>query len=196
MTMTEVRLDVRAIAEGVAAELGEGWTASKGYWESREDAHLHGPDGLRLHVRFNAYASKTQMAISDDLGELHQFKPYDAVSNNINVSIKKTPKQIAGDIKSRLLPKAALVFAATQERKRAHDEREARHAALAEEIRAAFGGDARVSQSARDPHEVTFGSWRSERVRAEVDPRGGTVTFKVEVHPELAALLAKAIGQL
>ncbi|WP_143532584.1 hypothetical protein [Saccharothrix sp. ALI-22-I] len=190
--MTETRVDVFAIAKDVAVELGDGWSASEGHWSHAQDAYLDGPDGVRLHMAQNHYTSKTHMSISGALGELHHFKPYDASTGDINVSIKKTPKQVAGDITRRLLPVAAPVFAEAQKRKRAHEENEARIAALAEEIRAAMGQDAKVSE--RD-HEVTLGGWNGH-TRVSVDPRYGSVKFKIETTPELAVLLAKAIGQL
>ncbi|MEO6085697.1 MAG: hypothetical protein ABIQ18_21525 [Umezawaea sp.] len=191
--MTETRVDVFAIVKDVAVELGDGWTAKAGYWGNNEDAHLHGPDGVCLHVSYNHYNSKTQMSISGDLGALGKFKPYDAETGSINVSLKKTPKQIAGDVTRRLLPIAVPTFAGALERKRASDTDESRRAALAEEIRAALGSGATVSK--RGDHEVNLGSYGSS-VRVEVDPRYGSVKFKVELPPELAVLLAKAISEL
>ncbi|XVV02780.1 hypothetical protein ACQPW3_36340 [Actinosynnema sp. CA-248983] len=183
-----------AIAKGVAVELGDGWSASEGHWSIHEDAYLHGADGVRLHVAFNRYSSSTQMSISGSLGELHEFKPYNADTGSINVSIKKTPKQIAGDITRRLLPITAPTFAEALERKRAHDAEESRRAALAEEIRAALGEGASVNNREND-HGVRLGNWNSA-TRVEVDPRYGSVKFKIETTPELAVLLAKVIGEL
>ncbi|WNV90291.1 hypothetical protein [Umezawaea sp. Da 62-37] len=192
--MTATRVDLFAIAKDVAVELGDDWTATAGHWENDRDAYLIGPDGVRMHMAHGLWRMPDhQMRVSGDLGELQNFKPYNADTGEINVSMKKAPKQIANDITRRLLPIAVPTFTGALERKRAHDTEEFRRAALAEEIRAALGSGATVSS--RDDHEVNLGNYGS-RVRVEVDPRYESVKFKVELPPELAVLLAKALSEL
>ncbi|WP_394615903.1 hypothetical protein JNUCC0626_40255 [Lentzea sp. JNUCC 0626] len=190
--MTEVQMDVPTIAAEIATELGDGWSASLGVSDTNEDAFLIGPDGLELHVRHNRDITKGQFQVGLSLRQLSPFQWLADRLNDINVSTTKTPRRIAGDITSRLLPKAIPVLRDAQTRKRAQEEREAAIASLAEEIRAAMGDSARVN---KDNHFVRLGDYADE-TRAEIDPRHGSIFFKVTTTPERAILLAQAIGRL
>lgn len=190
--MTERQFDVPAVARDVAIELGEGWSASPGVWDTDEDAFLEGPGGLTLHMRHNKYINKGQFQIGLALRELYDFRSREKSVSDINASVTKMPRQIAGEITRRLLDKAIPVFREALARKRAHDEREAATVRLAEDIRSAIGGSARVNKS---DHQVRLGEYGDE-TRVEVDPRHGSIVFRVETTPERAIALAQAIGRL
>ncbi|MCX2949920.1 hypothetical protein [Lentzea sp. NEAU-D7] len=189
--MTEPQFDVLSIAKEIATELGDGWSASPGQWENKQNAFLTGPDGLEFHFRFNHYASVTHFQIGLSVRGLYRFRPPGMIVE-IQASVRKTPEEIAGDIKRQLLPRALPVLGETLARKRAHDEEEAAIVRRAESIRSALGDRAYVQ---KQDNSVRLGG-NDEEMRVEVDARYERVCFTVETTPERAILLAQAIGQL
>jgi hypothetical protein len=186
-------MKVRDIATAVAAELGDGWTASNGTWEDGSDAYLNGPD-VRVYVHMSrSYATRGRMVISGALApeQQHVFVRTDGRRPEITASPTKAPRLIAGDIRRRLLPDLRTLVdklnARVYERQAAALVRDARVKALADNI-----PGARVSGD--DPRRVDFGTLSNGGHL--VQESDGDVRFEFRLPLGKAPQLAEFLGYL
>jgi hypothetical protein len=195
-------MDEFAAASEIAAAMGEGWSVQPGY--GRRDAHLAGPDNIRLHVQWG-YGNVDRMTISGSLpDELSEHRKYSSGREpEIGVSTSKTPAQIARDIRRRLLPDFAAMTAAAIERRRESDDAYAAQDMLAAELAALLGAGTFRHEN-RDPGqatgrralrgEVTIGEYEEPvQGSATVSYRGQRVDFKLTTTPDAARYIAECI---
>lgn len=132
-------------ARKVATKLGADWHARRPEVQEgdRPDMYpprLHGPDGMRLVMRFGGYQNEGRLRIAGDLaGDLHKHLSYNEREPSITVSESRTPDQIAREIMRRLLPTHIEQLARTTARKAEADQYEREREALKGELMRAAG---------------------------------------------------------
>lgn len=201
-------MNVFMIAAEVATELGEEWAAKVGAWGD-DDAFLVGPDDMSVHVR--RLADSPQLSIGGRLPDgWHDYAPSrydsDAPRNpDINVTSKKTPAQIAGDITRRLLPGYTAYLDATRKRKADRDAHYDSVAAHGDRLILLSGGKAkwddpnrgRYSGKTQPLTEISLRgvpgvSYGSVRIHGD----GGVHFENVSLTPEGAEAFFRAMGKL
>ncbi|WP_394615908.1 hypothetical protein JNUCC0626_40290 [Lentzea sp. JNUCC 0626] len=193
--MTTVQIDVHALAEEVASELGEGWSARVGKGSGNMDAFLDGPNGIAVQMLHEPWGRRGPkfITIKWSFGDLDEYVNYGEGKGDIGASVGKAPNKVAGDIRRRLLPGLNEFMAVVRERKRMADERKADRRALATVIAGGFGPDVVPVE----PYRVRFGGLDSP-VYAVVntDHDRDSVWFDVRVPRASAVSLAEAIAWL
>jgi hypothetical protein len=108
-------------------------------WEQEPyDYFLTGAQGKQIHISRTSQDSR--VFISGHYGDLHKHKAWAETYPRIGVTLKKTPEQIAKDIKRRFLPAYDELYAKLQEREVADKRREERRDNYNEILREVSGG--------------------------------------------------------
>jgi hypothetical protein len=110
-------MNVRALATAVAVELGEGWSATDGWWGTG-DAKLLGPAGAVLHLMV-ARSRAGRIAVSGVFDRRqHDRIRYEeeGQAGEITVAADSTPEKIASHIQRRLLPEYLALLAVVTQR--------------------------------------------------------------------------------
>lgn len=186
-------VSLNKIAMAVALELGEEWSVEPGQRFDGRDAYLRGVGDIRLRVateHHRKYGSN-RLFISEAVGgELGRFVQYDVV---ISVSKERAAKEVAAEIRRRLLPGAEEAIAKARADKAASDARDAEHQAMCEAMASALNG----ATYSHDPNKVHFGS-SSDGVSGSVEVRkfGDNVKFEIAVPKSLASAMAESVSAL
>jgi len=131
------RYSVREIAKEVAPQLTGVWFYVEPGNDNDVCATLDGPDGAAIWLR--PYARSTD--VIEIRGEIPKGLGIDArYGHSIRVSSKRSPDDIAGEIRRRLLPRYLAELAAINSTIRAEKERDEKDSALAAEIALIVGG--------------------------------------------------------
>lgn len=157
---------LRQLAEEIAKELGENWHRSTKF--DADDSADVNPWRMRLENGQNRFPVQNDEALflsttwANKAGQLHIGGWYPEYINHntaqrvghapsINVSISKTPKQIAADIKRRLLPEYRTLLAKVLEEHRKDAEFKTGTEKLKAEVAKVIGG------TVREGSEVIYG---------------------------------------
>jgi len=192
--------DFTAALAPIAEALGDGWSVS-----DTQDSHrgqLAGPDGMRIWVRTESWrtSARGRLFLSGSFDGLHDHT-WKLDRTEISVTLGKTPRQVAADIRRRLLPTYREALDIARQRKADHDAAEAARDALGAEICAALGPGAENSGTGhhghRDHVHVRLGRY-GDRVDAVFRVPNGEYGVEVEirVHKDLAVGLAAALRLL
>ena len=192
--------DFTAALAPIAEALGDGW--SVGTHPDSYRGELAGPDGMKIWARTENYraASRGRLFFSGSYDGLYDHA-WQLDRTEISVTTTKTPRQVAADLKRRLLPKYREGLAIARERQAAHDAQEAERDALAAEITEALGSGAENSGTGHHGHRshahVRLGRY-SDAVDAVFKVPSGTYHVEVEIRvsKDLAVRLAAAVGAL
>ncbi|WP_190821996.1 hypothetical protein [Saccharopolyspora pogona] len=189
-----VEIDVHALAQEIAKELGDTWKPEIGAWGRNRDAFLTAGNDKRLHIGPASHrkSDEGKLCVAGRLDAFPNGKGYQE-QHEINVSLSKGAARIARDIERRLLPEYLPALDAAKERQREHDEQESLREALIQDLIATLGGNARRVSWGND--SVTYGSF-GDPVRADVRILSETVEFKVEIPRDLARLFSAEIAAL
>lgn len=204
MTEMDETINVRVLADKIAAEMGDGWTAEDGYHD--RDALLVAPvdnvaaDGVRLHLATNGQwrqADRGKLTVRPSFpdGWVRDHLRYDESIPTIKVSADKAPRTIARDIARRLLPDAVTLTLALRHRAGLHDAAERARDGVVAEIAAAFGRRAKICQGRDGLDRVQLGRYGDPvSGDARVMYGGGEVEVTLRLTSghavELAAFLA------
>lgn len=110
-----------SLAEAIAAELGDGWTARPGSHGQANRFELHAPTGERIrvvaeHPRFTAYG------LHDPVGRWYPSQLC-LTAKTITFAATKSAREMAADIRRRLIPNVREVHRAMTARQVARDRR-------------------------------------------------------------------------
>ena len=155
------------------------------------------PDGGRLY--FSNGRQRGQLHISASVANgLRDHRPYyrdgEAPKTSINVSESKNAKQIAADIRRRLLPEYEREAAACVASKARHDDYNARRVAALAQVAAPFGGRIQCDERTGEPHPVSID--REGKFSLTAKPYCEAVKLEIEVSPEIAGRIAALLAAL
>ncbi|MDA3643799.1 hypothetical protein LZ318_11830 [Saccharopolyspora indica] len=187
---------VLELARKIAAELGDGWQATEGSAPSNNIARLVHSTGATLHLSTHGWrkSDEGKLGITASLQQYGKVTEYREPTHEIKVSYnKKTPAQIAQDIKRRLLPNYQKRLAELAELQAQYDEHEAEQEAFIRDLAATLGDAARRSSFSREWIDFRdLGQIANGHARV----LSATVEFQVEVPKEFALLLAAELAAL
>jgi hypothetical protein len=186
--MLNATFDIARLAREIARALGDDWKSELQPDSHSPAAHLHGPDGAKVHLVAGPNSAPGRLVIRGILD--HKYELSSDGDHHITVSLDKPAAQVAGAIARRLLPDYLPVLAKVQERKRIAEARAATRDALTDALVACLGDGARRGQSGH----IDFGSHRTG-VNGEVKiPRGDYyVTWEVNVPQDLCQRFAAMV---
>jgi hypothetical protein len=194
-----------AVAEQVAAALGDGWYAAPGRYDhsTQSEVWLHGPDQAAVRISTQTWRTSDQgrLFIYGGLpdGCSWPWSMKDA-TRQISVADTKTPEQITRDITRRLLPTYLEGLALAIAQRQARDAEVAATYLLAEQLARTCGSAWRIPEArywGKDRHVfVSLGTW-GEPVHGRFDlPMTGDVTLEARIDREHLVELAEFLAAL
>ena len=190
----------RTVAD-TAAALGEGWSCTPAS-DNPHVGYLDGPDGVRLRMAvcnpYGAREDRNRIAVHIHLDrELVEHRPPGLDWPRMGASPTKSPEQLAHDIGRRLLDAARALTTGAQERKAAHERRQAELDRITASVAATFGSNTERSDVG---HRLYVGDsldpvWAKADLEYSRDRAQVTVHLPPEAVPALAALVAALRAQ-
>jgi hypothetical protein len=193
-------------ASVIAAAMGAGWHATPGHYSVAQDAFLCGPDGsaihaeaVAIHIEAVTWTGSPRLVLSGHFdNRVHEQAP-NAREHKITVSSKRTPDQIAADVRRRLLPDYQLALTDAVERKLRTDKERAARDQLAADLAAALGTtvDERRVQPNDNLREVRIGRFgHGLNGGARVTGSNDDVKLSLNVPAAVAVRLATCIAEI
>ncbi len=182
------------LADAVAEQLG--LQPAPGY-----DAHWSRvfalADGGKLHISGGRQAGQLNISTSVD-GTLREHRPYyrdgEAPKSSINVSGTKEAKQIAADIRRRLLPEYERDAAACVASKAKHDDFNSKRIQALNKVAAPFGERVQCEERSGDPRPLSID--RDGKFSLTAKPFCDSVKLEIELDPDLAGKIAALLAAL
>ncbi|SEP54055.1 hypothetical protein SAMN04489732_13612 [Amycolatopsis saalfeldensis] len=186
-------VNVVHVATSIAVELGKEWRAEPGYMADASDAYLQGPEDIRIRIGTDHHkkSGNNRLFLSEAVtGDLRRFVRSGLM---ISVSRDRTSRDVAAELRRRLLPNVMEALGKARVDKAESDARDAEHAAMRETMSVALDG----RTHSHDQNNVHFGSY-GDGVSGSVEVRkfGGDVKFEVKVPKALAPAMADTVAAL
>lgn len=186
-------VNLNKLVSAVASELGEEWRVESGQRFDGRDAYLRGADEIRLRIATEHHGKygNNRLFLSEAVGgDLGRFVRHDLV---ITVSRDRAAKEVASEIRRRLLPGVKEAIGKARVDKAESDARDTEHQEMCEVMASALNG----ATYGHDPNKVHFGSY-NDGVSGSVEVRkfGDNVKFEITVPKALASVMAENISSL
>ncbi len=186
--------DQKTLADAVAKELG--LKLAPGYDSNWARAYVL-DDGGRLHVTAGRQAGHLNWSTCV-AHNLREHRPYhrdgEGPKTSINVSDTKNAKQIAADIRRRLLPEYERDRDACIASKARHDEFNAKRVLALTKVAAPFGECVQCDERSGDPRQLSIDREGKFSLRAK--PFCESIQLEIEVSPDLAGKIAALLAAL
>lgn len=194
-------ISARPFADQIAAALGPGFTVDQkndGSGHVSEHVVIETPAGARIDIGPTCYGRPAHFHVSGDYprGEKHENHVYSSdFPPSINISVSKTPVQIAADIRRRFLPSFEKVWEVVRKRaeasKAAEEEKQANYTQLA----ALLGQTTCRDDIRRGGREPTISLMENDMVsHGHIKIHyGGTVRFEFSTDMAGATVILEAI---
>lgn len=182
------------LADAVAAQLGlQPAPGFDGHWSRVFSL----PDGGRLY--FSGGRQRGQLNISTSVMDgLREHRPYyregEAPQTSINVSEAKDAKQIAADVRRRLLPEYERDASACKSSKARHDDYNARRLLALTKVAAPFGAHVHCDERSGEPRPLSIA--RESKFSLTAKPYCESVKLEIEVSPDIAGRIAALLAAL
>jgi len=184
----------QALADKVAVQLGLQLAPGfDGHWARVFSL----ADGGRLF--FSAARQRGQLNVSASVTErLREHRPYycegQAPKTSINISEAKDAKQIAADIRRRLLPEYEREATACTANKARWDDTNAKRIAALTKVAFPFGEHVRCDERTGEPRPLSID--REGKFSLTARPFCESLKLEIEVAPEVAGRIAELLAAL
>ena len=155
------------------------------------------PAGGRLY--FSSGRQRGQLHVSASVADsLREHRPYyrngEAPKTSINVTDTKDAKQIAADIRRRLLPEHERDAADSAARKAQHDDYNAKRILALTKVAAPFGEHIQYDERSGEPRPLSID--RAGKFSLTAKPYCDSLKLEIEVSPEIAGQIALLLAAL